>query len=73
MSISKNCSQSIDFTCNFNGISNYSWWNDRNGKKIEYWHGALNEKAKGCQCAQTASCERLNKQNKTKSRKFDFK
>ena len=57
MKISTGCSQTIVNKCTFNALSNFAWWMDRNGNKIEYWNGNLNENAKGCKCAQTASCE----------------
>ena len=50
--------KSIEHHCNFNALTNFAWWMDRNGNKIEYWNGDLNPTAKGCKCAQTASCEK---------------
>ena len=50
--------KSIEHHCYFNALTNFAWWTDRNGNKIEYWNGDLNPTAKGCKCAQTASCEK---------------
>jgi len=57
MKISTECTQSIEHHCYFNAITNFAWWIDRNGNKIEYWNGDLNPAAKGCKCAQSANCE----------------
>ena len=50
--------KSIEHHCFFNALTNFAWWTDRNGNKIEYWNGDLNPTAKGCKCAQTASCDK---------------
>ena len=59
MKISAACSQSIEHKCHRSAITNFAWWLDRNGNKIEYWNGDLSLTSKGCKCVQTISCERF--------------
>ena len=49
ISISEECEQTIRHNCTSNKLTDYSWWNGRNGEKISYWHGDKeeNEKVKG--------------------------
>ena len=49
--ISANCEQSIVNNCTYNSLTDISWWLDRNGAQIGYWHGSYQEDAKGCYCA----------------------
>ena len=32
-------------------MTNYSWWHDRTGQKITYWHGSHERSAFGCECS----------------------
>lgn len=43
ISISEKCEQTIRHNCTFNMLTDYSWWNGRNGEKITYWHGDKDE------------------------------
>ena len=32
-------------------LTNYSWWLDRKGQKVTYWHGSHERSAFGCECS----------------------
>ena len=51
ISISAHCEQSITNNCTYNGLSDFSWWTDRNGDQMKYWHGAHPYYVKGCYCS----------------------
>ena len=46
ISVSEVCEQTIRHNCTFNKLTDYSWWNGRNGEKITYWHGDKKENEK---------------------------
>ena len=35
----------------YNRLTDLSWWVDRNGVQIGYWHGSYQEDATGCYCS----------------------
>ena len=58
INISTGCEQRIHHDCTANALTNYAWWNDRNGNKIEYWYGDYDLTKKGCPCSEDKSCDR---------------
>ena len=32
-------------------MTSYSWWNDRTGQMVTYWHGSHERSAFGCECS----------------------
>merc|ERR1712131_561949 len=57
VSVSQFCEQTIQNNCTLNTLTGFAWWLDRNGNKMQYWHGAGNETTLGCQCSLTNSCD----------------
>ena len=41
-----------------NALTNYAWWNDRNGNQIKYWDGDYDLNKEGCACSKDNSCDR---------------
>ena len=41
-----------------NALTNYAWWNDRNGNQIKYWDGDYDLNKEGCACSKDKSCDR---------------
>ena len=39
ISVSEFCEQKVENNCTSNQLTGYSWWLDRNGNKLQYWHG----------------------------------
>ena len=59
INISTGCEQKIVHDCTANALTNYAWWNDRNGNKIEYWDGDYESSKQGCECSHSQnSCDR---------------
>ena len=58
--MSETCEQSIVNNCTVNRLTEYGWWEDRNGKAVNYWHGDRNADATGCQCNDDLSCNSNN-------------
>ena len=55
--ISAHCFQKITHNCTSNGLTTYSWWVDRFGNNVTYWHGAKSVTAKGCRCGDLGICD----------------
>ena len=51
INISESCEQNIINDCTNNPMSDFSWWTDRNGNKMEYWDGNHPMGTKGCKCS----------------------
>ena len=51
MLLSANCQQQIVHNCSVNRLTNYSWWHDRTGQIVTYWHGSNERSAFGCECS----------------------
>ena len=49
--ISAGCHQEIIHNCTNNVLTGLSWWNDRNGNKINYWDGSHSPETVGCRCS----------------------
>ena len=50
ISLSADCQQQIVHKCSVNRLTNYSWWHDRTGQIVTYWHGSHERSAFGCEC-----------------------
>ena len=55
--ISDNCYQTILHNCTSNALTSYSWWVDRFGNNVTYWHGDKETEAEGCECSEDDSCD----------------
>ena len=58
MNISTGCEQRIHHDCTANALTNFAWWNDRNGNEIKYWNGDYDLTKEGCACSEDDSCDR---------------
>jgi len=58
--LSENCEQSIVNNCNVNALTEFGWWEDRNGNNVTYWHGDKGENEVGCQCNDDETCITIN-------------
>ena len=47
ISVSEFCEQKVENNCTSNQLTGFSWWLDRNGNKLQYWHGEGNETTLG--------------------------
>ena len=47
ISVSESCEQRIENNCTTNQLTGFSWWLDRNGNKLQYWHGDGDESTLG--------------------------
>ena len=47
ISVSESCEQRVENNCTTNQLTGFSWWLDRNGNKLQYWHGDGDESTLG--------------------------
>lgn len=40
-----------------NALTDYAWWNGRDGTPNYYWNGSKSSNSRGCACYETDSCE----------------
>ena len=49
ISVSEFCEQRVENNCTTNQLTGFSWWLDRNGNQLQYWHGDGDESTLGNQ------------------------
>ena len=47
ISVSEFCEQRVENNCTTNQLTGFSWWLDRNGNQLQYWHGDGDESTLG--------------------------
>ena len=47
ISVSESCEQTVQNNCTSNTLTGFAWWLDRNGNKMQYWHGEGDETTLG--------------------------
>ena len=48
-----------------NALTDYAWWNGRDGTPNYYWNGSKTPNSKGCACYETDSCEDIGHDHRT--------
>ena len=56
-----------------NALTDYAWWNGRDGTPNYYWNGSKTPNSKGCACYETDSCEDIGHDHRTGFSAWRFK
>ena len=55
-----------------NALTDYAWWNGRDGTPNYYWNGAKTPNSKGCACYETDSCEDIGHDHRSRISEVRF-
>lgn len=48
-----------------NALTDYAWWNGRDGTPNYYWNGSKSPNSRGCACYETDSCEDIGHEHRS--------
>ena len=55
-----------------NALTDYAWWNGRDGTPNYYWNGSKSSNSRGCACYETDSCKDIGHDHRTRFSKVQI-